>query len=165
MNPEYPQNWLVEESYHSFENLKTGWHPTADLAHPIDSVYLNGLYLRRGPEESHGDFICRAIEWYGRVIRSDGLQRIEVAWDAMKEAQAKCEKELRRVFPDRAWFEVKPHPRKTNPVAMQVAWGHPTYGLLEVPFRRPKRSGKGHTYRTIPIREIGRQVAKPQENP
>lgn len=165
MNPEYPQDWLVEETYHAFENLQTGWHATAALANPIESVFLSGHFLRREPEETHADFIGRAIEWYGRIKREEDLRKIRIVWEAKELANAQCSNELHRVFPDRAWFEVKARPRQKNPVAMQVCWGRPTYGLFEVPFRIPKKSGPGHRYRTIPIPEIGLQVAPPQENP
>ena len=165
MNPEYPQDWLIEATSRSFQGTSGIWISVPKPGDPVTTIYLHGHYLSRRTDESTLDFIHRAGEWAAQIYREQDIVKLTDAFLGRQEADARYRNELHRVFPDLAWFEVKAHPRQKNPVAMQVCWGCPTYGLFEVPFRIPRKSRPGHIYRTIPIPEIGRQVAPPQENP
>lgn len=165
MNPEYPQDWLTEAPSRSFQGSSGKWSPVPNPSDPVTTIFLHGQHLSRRTDESTLSFIRRAGEWAAEIYRKEDILKLTDAFLCKQEADARYYSQLSKVFPKGAWFEVKPFRGQKKPIAMQVCWGRPTYGQFEVPFRIPKKSRPGHTYRTIPIPEIGRQVAHPQENP
>ena len=167
MNPEYPKHWLIEATSRSFQGTSGKWSPVPNPIDPVTTIQLHGKYLYRGTDESTLSFIHRAGEWAAEIYRKEDIVKLTDAFLGKQEADAKYYSQLSKVFPKGAWFEVKPFRGQKKPIAMQVDWHANEFSVQFKMPKKPKfgRVTRGYVRRTIPIREIGRQVAPPQENP